>query len=90
MGPDPLGRFFEQAVNEGRGRELGQGLALAPSHGGPALGVIGCALTEAGQRRFVEMADDMELNYQRLVSRLGEDKLALLHELLDELKAIEP
>ncbi|KPA88115.1 homoprotocatechuate degradation operon regulator HpaR [Pseudomonas sp. RHF3.3-3] len=48
------------------------------------------ALTEAGQRRFVEMADDMELNYQRLVSRLGEDKLALLHELLDELKAIEP
>ncbi|WP_273820951.1 MULTISPECIES: homoprotocatechuate degradation operon regulator HpaR [Pseudomonas] len=48
------------------------------------------ALTEAGQQRFVEMADDMELNYQRLVSRLGEDKLALLHELLDELKAIEP
>lgn len=48
------------------------------------------ALTDAGQQRFVEMADDMELNYQRLVSRLGEDKLALLTELLDELKAIEP
>ncbi|WP_026145247.1 homoprotocatechuate degradation operon regulator HpaR [Pseudomonas asplenii] len=48
------------------------------------------ALTDAGQQRFDEMAGDMELNYQRLVSRLGEDKLALLHELLDELKAIEP
>lgn len=48
------------------------------------------SLTESGEQRFAEMADDMEQNYQRLVSRLGEEKLAQLHALLDELKAIEP
>lgn len=47
-------------------------------------------LTDKGQQCFVEMSDDMERNYQHLVVKYGEDRLARLLELLEALKSIEP
>ncbi|MGV8604695.1 homoprotocatechuate degradation operon regulator HpaR, partial [Pseudomonas aeruginosa] len=45
-------------------------------------------LTEKGQQCFVSMSGDIERNYQRIQERLGEEKLAPLLELLNELKKI--
>ncbi|HCF3612410.1 TPA: homoprotocatechuate degradation operon regulator HpaR, partial [Pseudomonas aeruginosa] len=47
-------------------------------------------LTEKGQQCFVSMSGDMEKNYQRIQERFGEEKLAQLLELLNELKKIKP
>lgn len=47
-------------------------------------------LTDQGQQCFVEMSGDMEGNYRRLVDQFGEERLAQLLALLDELKAIAP
>ena len=43
-----------------------------------------------GQQCFVSMSGDMEKNYQRIQERFGEEKLAQLLELLNELKKIKP
>jgi len=47
-------------------------------------------LSDKGQQCFVEMSDDMERNYQRILEQFGDDKLAQLLGLLDELKQIKP
>ncbi|WP_236199541.1 MULTISPECIES: homoprotocatechuate degradation operon regulator HpaR [Pseudomonas aeruginosa group] len=47
-------------------------------------------LSEKGQQCFVDMSDDMERNYQRILEQFGDDKLQQLLGLLDELKQIKP
>ncbi|MDR6711495.1 homoprotocatechuate degradation operon regulator HpaR [Pseudomonas putida] len=47
-------------------------------------------LSDKGQQCFVDMSDDMERNYQRILEQFGDDKLAQLLGLLDELKQIKP
>ncbi|NBA97547.1 homoprotocatechuate degradation operon regulator HpaR [Pseudomonas sp. R5(2019)] len=47
-------------------------------------------LTELGQQCFVDMSEDMESNYQRILEQFGEDKLHELLGLLNALKNIKP
>ncbi|MFZ5959172.1 homoprotocatechuate degradation operon regulator HpaR [Pseudomonas sp. QL9] len=47
-------------------------------------------LSEQGQQCFVQMSEDMENNYRRILEQFGEDKLQQLLELLNELKQIKP
>ncbi|MFJ2544916.1 homoprotocatechuate degradation operon regulator HpaR [Pseudomonas sp. NPDC087612] len=47
-------------------------------------------LTEQGQQCFVDMSEDMEHNYQRILEQFGEDKLHELLGLLNCLKNIKP
>ncbi|MNR16601.1 MarR family protein [compost metagenome] len=47
-------------------------------------------LTEQGQQCFVDMSEDMEHNYQRILEQFGEDKLQALLGLLNSLKNIKP
>ncbi|UVM64543.1 homoprotocatechuate degradation operon regulator HpaR [Pseudomonas sp. B21-009] len=47
-------------------------------------------LTGQGQQCFVDMSEDMEHNYQRILEQFGEDKLHELLGLLNCLKNIKP
>ena len=48
------------------------------------------ALTEQGQQCFVDMSEDMERNYQRILQQFGEERLQQLLGLLNELKNVKP
>ncbi len=47
-------------------------------------------LTEQGQQCFIDMSEDMERNYQRILEQFGEAKLQSLLGLLNELKNVRP
>ena len=47
-------------------------------------------LTEQGQQCFIDMSEDMERNYQRILEQFGEEKLQALLGLLNELKSVKP
>ncbi|MDT4865631.1 HpaR: homoprotocatechuate degradation operon regulator, HpaR [compost metagenome] len=47
-------------------------------------------LTEKGQKCFDVMSEDMELNYQRLLSQFGGENHQVLIGLLLELKGVKP
>ncbi|MEG0963812.1 MAG: homoprotocatechuate degradation operon regulator HpaR [Pseudomonas sp.] len=48
------------------------------------------SLTERGEACFESMREGMEANYRKIQAQFGEDKLAQLMGLLNELKRIEP
>lgn len=48
------------------------------------------ALTEQGQQCFIDMSEDMERNYQRILEQFGEERLQQLLGLLNELKNVKP
>ena len=48
------------------------------------------SLTERGEVCFESMREGMEANYRKIQAQFGEDKLAQLMGLLNELKRIEP
>jgi len=48
------------------------------------------ALTERGQQCFIDMSEDMERNYQRILEQFGEERLQQLLGLLNELKNVRP
>lgn len=47
-------------------------------------------LTEQGQQCFIDMSEDMEHNYRRILDQFGEEKLHVLLGLLNELKNVKP
>ena len=78
-----------------------QACILRPSMTGVLARLSATASSGAGRRPgpaaglrepecFVSMSGDMEKNYQRIQERFGEEKLAQLLELLNELKKIKP
>ncbi|NER62230.1 homoprotocatechuate degradation operon regulator HpaR, partial [Pseudomonas sp. MAFF212428] len=45
---------------------------------------------EQGQQCFIDMSEDMERNYQRILEQFGEERLQQLLGLLNELKNVKP
>ncbi|WP_438284340.1 homoprotocatechuate degradation operon regulator HpaR [Pseudomonas alabamensis] len=48
------------------------------------------SLTVKGQQAFMPMSEEMERNYEKILSQFGEDKLQTLMHSLTEMKKIKP
>ncbi|SPO54672.1 Homoprotocatechuate degradative operon repressor [Pseudomonas sp. JV551A1] len=47
-------------------------------------------LTVKGQQAYLSMSEEMDSNYEKILSQFGAEKLQILMELLNEMKKIKP
>lgn len=47
-------------------------------------------LTVKGQQAYLSMSEEMDRNYEKILSQFGAEKLQILMELLNEMKKIKP